>query len=264
MKNILITCDDGINSPGLLACKKAVERLGSVYIYAPTKQRTCSSGSFTVGKPVKFYKRILQDGTPAIAVDGTPVDAVRFAVLNDLDTKPDLVISGINIGEQISAIATFVSGTAGAAYYAASKGIPALVVGYKPHNEDAKYTEHFQGAELEELSYVSEILSKIVNWVLKNDLMGADFWNINFPSEPTDKIRVVKMVDTGYYADTIKRKKNSFINFSVPTSASHKTDTDARWISRAITITPCKMNFTDERCLKELGRVKFEENIIKK
>jgi len=132
MKNILITCDDGINSPGLLVCKKAVEKYGNTFVYAPTTQHTCASGSFTVGKIVKFYKRTLRDGTPAMAVDGTPVDAVRFAVLEDLDKKPDLVISGINIGEQVSAIATFVSGTAGAAYYAASKGIPALVVGYKP------------------------------------------------------------------------------------------------------------------------------------
>lgn len=259
MVNILITCDDGINSPGLLACKKAVEKQGNVFIYAPTTQRTCSSGSFTVGRPVKFYKRTLQDGMSAIAVDGTPVDAVRFAILDDLDAKPDLVISGINIGEQISAIATFVSGTAGAAYYAASKGIPALVVGYKPATEEEKYVEHFQGAELERLSYVSETLSKIVKWVLKKGLMGADFWNINFPTKPTDKIKIVKMVNAGYYADTIKRRKDSFINFSIPTHTSHKADTDARWISKAITITPCKMNFTDERCLEELGRVKFEE-----
>jgi len=212
-----------------------------------------------VGKPVKFYKRTLQDGSPAIAVDGTPVDAVRFAVLDDLDKKPDLVISGINIGEQISAIATFVSGTAGAAYYAASKGIPALVVGYKPCNEDAKYMEHSGTGEWEDISYVSKTLSKIVGWVLKKGLMGADFWNINFPTKPTDKIKVVKMVDAGYYVDTIKRKKDSFINFSIPTNASHKTDTDMHWINKAITITPCKMNFTNETCLKKLEKVKFGE-----
>lgn len=259
MKNILITCDDGINSPGLLACKKAIEKLGKVHVYAPTKQRTCSSGSFTVGKPIKFYKRTLQDDSPAIAVDGTPVDAVRFAVLDDLGKKPDLVVSGINIGEQISAIATFVSGTAGAAYYAASKGIPALVVGYKPDTEEAKYMEHFHGAELEELSYVSETLSKIVGWVLKNGLMGADFWNINFPTKPTDKIRVVRMTDTGYYADTIQRSKDSFINFSIPTSVSNKTDTDAYWIKEAVVIIPCKINFTDTACLRKMKHISFFE-----
>ena len=257
MKNILITCDDGINSPGLLTCKKAVEKLGQVHVYAPTKQRTCSSGSFTVGKPVKFYKHILQDDTSAIAVDGTPVDAVRFAVLEDLNKKPDLVISGINIGEQISAIATFVSGTAGAAYYAASKGIPALVIGYKPATEEEKYAEHSHANELEELSYVSETLSKIVRWVLKNGLKGADFWNINFPTKPTNKIKIVKMVDAGYYVDTIKRRAGSFINFSIPTHASHKTDTDMHWVDKAITITPCRMNFTDERGLEKLKKVKF-------
>lgn len=257
MKNILITCDDGINSPGLLACKKAVEKHGRVHVYAPTTQRTCSSGSFTVGRPVKFYKRTLQDDSPAIAVDGTPVDAVRFAILDDLDKKPDLVISGINIGEQISAIATFVSGTAGAAYYAASKDIPALVVGYKPATEEAKYAEHFHADELKELSYVSERLSKIVNWVLKKGLMGADFWNINFPTKLTDKIKVVKMIDAGYYIDTIKRGKNYFVNFSVPTRASNKTDTDMHWVNKAITVTPCKMNFTDKECLKKLEKVMF-------
>jgi len=257
MKNILITCDDGINSPGLLTCKKAVEKHGSVHIYAPTTQRTCASGSFTVGKPVKFYKRTLQDDTPAIAVDGTPVDAVRFAVLDNLDKKPDLVVSGINIGEQISAIATFVSGTAGAAYYAASKGIPALVVGYKPHNEEAKYMEHSGIGEWEDLSYVSKTLSKLVGWVLKNGLMGADFWNINFPTKPTDKIRVVRMVDTGYYVDTIQRSKDSFINFSIPTSVSNKTDTDAYWIKDAIVITPSKINFTDTVSLQRMKNVSF-------
>ena len=257
MVNILITCDDGINSPGLLTCKKAVEKLGQVHVYAPTKQRTCSSGSFTVGRPVKFYKHILQDDTSAIAVDGTPVDAVRFAVLEDLNKKPDLVISGINIGEQISAIATFVSGTAGAAYYAASKGIPALVIGYKPATEEEKYAEHSHANELEELSYVSERLSKIVRWVLENGLMGADFWNINFPTKPTNKIKVVKMVDTGYYEDTVKRRKDSFINFSIPTHASNKTDTDAYWIKNVVVITPCKINFTDTRSLQRMENVSF-------
>lgn len=258
MKSILITCDDGINSPGLLACKKAVEKYGNVFVYAPSAQRTCASGSFTVSKTVKFYKHTLQDDPPAVAVEGTPVDAVRFAILENLDKKPDLVISGINIGEQISAIATFVSGTAGKAYYASSKGIPSLVVGYKPNNEDAKYMEHSGTGEWEDLSYVSKTLSRLVGWVLKNGLMGADFWNINFPSEPTNKIKIVKMVDAGYYSDTIKRRKSSFINFSIPTArTSHKNDMDAHWVGKAITITPCKMNFTDERCLERLERVEF-------
>ena len=254
MKNILITCDDGINSPGLLACKKAVEKYGNVFVYAPTTQRTCASGSFTTIKPVKFYKRKLRDGTPAVAVNGTPVDCVRFALLHELNKKPDLVVSGINIGEQISALATFVSGTAGAAYYAASEGIPALVVGYKPHNEDAKYMEHSSNTEWKDLSYVSKALSKLVGWVLKNGLMGADFWNVNFPSEPTEKLKIVRMIDTGYYVNTVERRKNSFVNVSAPGRKSHKTDTDAYWVNKAITITPCRMNFTDERCLEKMGK----------
>ena len=80
--------------------------------------------------------------------------------------------------------------------------------------------EYSGTGEWEDLSYVSKTLRKIVGWVLKNGLMGADFWNINFPTKPTNKIKMVRMIDAGYYVDTVKRGRNYFVNFSIPTRAS--------------------------------------------
>lgn len=259
----LLTCDDGYNSPGLLASKKAVENLGEVYVYATETQNTAGGSKMTVNKPVKYYKRKLLDGTECISVDGTPVDVVRLALLHDLkDKKPDFVISGINIGEQISNSAIIMSGTCSAAFMASCMGIPSLAFGYTPDNEEIKYIHHTNHNGFEHMfDFPQKVEEKIVKWVLKNNLMGADWLNINIPTKKTDKIKVVHAIRDGYYDNGIDKKKDHFFNIGLPfKNKTFPEDSDAEWIKNAVTIVPCHVDFTDHEKLK---RLKVLENELK-
>ncbi len=128
--NIFLTNDDGIRSPGLWAAAEALSKLGFVTVAAPREQ---SSG---VGRSQPATSDgIIREESVTIhgqtwtvyAVGGTPAQAVQHGILEIMAQKPDLVVSGINYGENVATGIT-ISGTVGAAMEAASMGIPALAM----------------------------------------------------------------------------------------------------------------------------------------
>ena len=122
-KRVLITNDDGFDSEGLLALKEAIEPLADVVIVAPTIQKSACGHSLTLTRPLHFVE--LAENFYKLD-DGTPSDCV-FLSLTKLfkERKPDLVVSGINIGANLGEDITY-SGTAAAAMEAVLQGIPAL------------------------------------------------------------------------------------------------------------------------------------------
>lgn len=127
---ILLTNDDGIDSPGLLAAAEAVASLGDILIAAPHDQQTGAGRSFTKLTDHKIYQRemvVADQIVTAYTIKGTPAQVVAIALLDLMPRPVDLVISGINFGANIGNGVT-ISGTVGAAIEAASAGIPALAV----------------------------------------------------------------------------------------------------------------------------------------
>src|SRR4030067_275697 len=127
---ILLTNDDGIQSPGLWAAAEALSTLGFVHVAAPSDQfsgagRSLPSHSSGIISPQQVS--VHGKEWTVYGVGGTPAQAVLHAVLEILPTPPKLVVSGINYGENVGTGIT-VSGTVGAALEAASLGIPALAV----------------------------------------------------------------------------------------------------------------------------------------
>lgn len=125
---ILLTNDDGIRSPGLWAAAEELTKIAEVWIAAPAKQCTSAGRSHTrdtSGAITKWESRL--KGVTAFAVDCAPAQCIHHALLNIMPEKPDLVISGINSGVNISIDITR-SGTVGAALEAANYGIPAIAV----------------------------------------------------------------------------------------------------------------------------------------
>ena len=127
---ILITNDDGIDSPGLAALAPALEPLGDLLIVAPNKQQTSMgrSRSQEEGRDGRLFTREITAGGkswPAFAVNATPALAVDHALQQLADRPVSLVVSGINYGENVGSCVT-VSGTIGAALEAADHGIPAI------------------------------------------------------------------------------------------------------------------------------------------
>jgi 5'-nucleotidase len=148
-KHILLTNDDGIDSPGLWAAAEALSELGYVTVAAPRNQFSGAGRSHPIQSDGVITPRQLQIGRQiwtAYAIGGSPAQAVLYAVYDLLTKKPDLVVSGINYGENLGTGIT-ISGTLGAAFEAASVGVPALAVslqlmddGYLRHSRDVKFT----------------------------------------------------------------------------------------------------------------------------
>ncbi|MCS7177782.1 MAG: 5'/3'-nucleotidase SurE [Anaerolineae bacterium] len=130
MPLILVTNDDGIESPGLLAAIQAVRGLGDLLVAAPTRQWSGAGRAFARETSGAIFPRMLEvdgEAIPAFAIDGTPAQVVLHALLELAPCPLDLVVVGINYGENPGADVTC-SGTIGAALQGATWGIPALAV----------------------------------------------------------------------------------------------------------------------------------------
>src|ERR1035437_3443357 len=114
MKRILITNDDGIHAPGLLALEESLAPLGEVNVIAPDREMSATSQSITLHTPIRVHR--IDDHHYAIG--GTPTDSVIMALYQILPQRPDLVVSGINPGGNMGENLIY-SGTVGGAMEAA-------------------------------------------------------------------------------------------------------------------------------------------------
>lgn len=127
---ILLTNDDGIRSPGLWAAAKSLSRLGFVTVAAPREQSSGAGRSLPSTSDGIIQEELIEihgQMWKAYAVGGSPAQAIQHGLLEILSQKPDLVVSGINYGENVATGIT-ISGTVGAAMEAASLGIPSLAI----------------------------------------------------------------------------------------------------------------------------------------
>jgi 5'-nucleotidase len=126
---ILITNDDGIESPGLLAVIGAVYDLGEVLVVAPRYQQTGAGRSFPSSDGAIHHERVGVKGltVPTFSVNGSPAQAVQHGIVELAPRHPDLLVAGINYGENVGSGVT-ISGTVGAVLEGAAFGIPGLAV----------------------------------------------------------------------------------------------------------------------------------------
>jgi 5'-nucleotidase len=122
---ILVTNDDGVHAPGILAVAQALQALGEVTIVAPAENQSGKGHSITISDPIYVQGVTLDGGLRAYSAAATPASCVKVALGALMKEKPDLVVSGINRGYNLGMV-TYVSGTVGAAREAALQGIPAI------------------------------------------------------------------------------------------------------------------------------------------
>ena len=120
---ILITNDDGIQSPAVEALETALADLGHVTVVAPDREMSATSHCITLNQPLRYH----QVGPDRYSVQGTPADCVILASLRILKEKPSLVISGVNCGANVGDDISY-SGTVAAAFEAALQGIPGIAI----------------------------------------------------------------------------------------------------------------------------------------
>ena len=201
---ILITNDDGVNSSGILAAKKAVEDLGRVEVVAPASQQSGIGHALTLFEPIRYTATKLADGSTAYSVSGTPTDALIIGIYEVADEKPDLVVSGINIGENLGMSELTTSGTIGAAMEAAANGIPALSVSLQVTRGAIKFHDGYVDVDF---SHAQKIMHRVSERIIEKGLPeGVDFLNLNIPSAPeSDEIKLTGLGTRMYRIHIQKR-----------------------------------------------------------
>ena len=245
---ILISNDDGVNSSGILAAKRAVEKLGEVVVVAPSSQQSGIGRALTLFEPLRIDSVNLNDGSQGFSVSGTPTDAVVLGLFELMDEKPDLLISGINIGENIGKGELTTSGTIGAAMEAASFGIPSIAISQQVLRGDVKFEEGH--IELD-YSLSEKILYKIAKKVMDKGLPdGIDLLNVNIPSHSSnDDILITRLGERMYHPNIEMRsdprgKPYYWIDGNPYEGYEKGTDGYALKTEKCTSLTPLSLDLT--------------------
>jgi 5'-nucleotidase len=170
----LVTNDDSYASPGLYLLYRAALDLGEVLVFSTESPRSVIGHTITLSRPLRVYRMRVR-GIEIYLTDGTPVDVVHLA-MNVLRYKPDIVLSGVNVGENLSLQHIFYSGTVAAAIESAVMGVPAIAF-----SADVESFEEMESAEMEGIAM--RYLRKIIDVVSKYGLPeGVDLLNVNIPN----------------------------------------------------------------------------------
>lgn len=243
---ILIVNDDGIQAPGILALAKWAQKLGEVVIAAPKVEQSGKSHSIQIRDSFEVKKCEPVPGIMGYSVDATPADCVRYA-LDGVGEQVDLVLSGINRGYNIGRDILY-SGTAGAAFEAAVRGVKTLAVSTKkPYYESV-------------ISRTDEIMDEIYAYVMDHQLFSVNnLYNINIPLEP----KGIKITRQGMYeyVDCFVPLEGNMVKASIGERSydgSGKGEYDIDAVQDGlISITPMTVERTDVevyRKLRELNR----------
>ncbi|MFL9843074.1 5'/3'-nucleotidase SurE [Flavobacterium rhizosphaerae] len=178
---ILVTNDDGITAPGIMALISVMKELGDVVVVAPDSPQSATGHAITINNTLFINKVQIDEAVKtAYSCSGTPVDCVKFAVNEILHRKPDLCVSGVNHGSN-SSINVIYSGTLSAAVEAGIEGIPAIGFSLLDYNWEAD----FEPAK----RYIKKITENVIN----NGLPEGVILNVNFPKLPKSQIKGIKI-----------------------------------------------------------------------
>ncbi len=180
LPRILLTNDDGIEAPGLLAMHKALSRVGRVTVAAPATNQSAAGHGLTTGPNPIFVTTWKDDGGSVWhSITARPATCLSLALENLLSDRPDIVVSGSNHGANLGLV-TYYSGTVGAAREAAFRGIPSIAVSVQTGSP-----MDFEAA--------AEFTAHLVENYLKEKLPPRTFLNVNYPARPKDQVKGVKI-----------------------------------------------------------------------
>jgi 5'-nucleotidase len=178
---ILVTNDDGIRAPGIVALARALTAVGEVTVIAPADNQSGKGHSLTLAEPIYVEAVTFEGVATAYAVTATPASCVKIALAALLQTKPDLIVSGINRGQNVGRV-SYVSGTVGAAREGAIQGLPAIAVSLKLGQGTG---ESYAGA--------AQASRQIAEMVKTSGLPPGVFLNVNVPPGPPEAINGLRL-----------------------------------------------------------------------
>ncbi|NOX61334.1 MAG: 5'/3'-nucleotidase SurE [Chloroflexi bacterium] len=261
---ILITNDDGIHSPGLLAAASALDALGDLLIVAPSRQQSGMSRSLPAGFDGRIHPVSLAlNGRciDAYHLNGSPAQCVLYGLLELAPRWPDLAVSGINYGENLGS-ATGISGTVGAALQAGDMGVRSLAISLETHKD-----YHYNPGDDIDWACAAHWLKYFARLVLKKTVWPADVaaLKIDIPDNVTRETRwrITRQSRQPYYrarpTGRISLSDAFPLDYEVAIDrAKLEPDSDiyAFAIERIISVTPLSVNLTARVSLPE-----FEDSL---
>ena len=250
-----MTNDDGVDAPGILALKQAVDSLGEVFVIAPDTNRSAIARGITIHDPLVVDEVAMADGTKAFAISGTPVDCVRLGALGLIGDPPDVVVSGANLGLNLGDDVTY-SGTVAAALEGVMLGIPAIAV-----SQDALGGGSGPGLAYD-FSAVTAFAAKLVPFACQQRFPRHVIFNVNGPGVAPGEIKGAKVTRLGrrVYDDTLTLEgesgsKKHYRIYGEPMSHDQQPGTDLSAIDDGlVSVTPLHFDLTDIDGMDEMQR----------
>ena len=249
--HILVTNDDGIHAPGLLALAQAMRQVGEVTVVAPDRNWSASGHVKTLERPIRVTETVLADGIKAYMSDGAPSDCVALPLLGFLENKIDLVVSGINPFSNIGHDVTY-SGTVTAAMEAVIAGVPGIAFSLasqdKPGNTPTDYNP------------AGEVAKRVVQKYMEGGLLEGVVLNVNIPYLSVEKMKgfIVTRQGLRVYRDALDRRVDPrgrpyyWIGGESPTGVNEEGTDVGALASGYVSITPLQLDLTDYKALEVL------------
>ena len=246
---VLITNDDGISSPGLAALVHAFEPVAEVIVVAPEHERSATGHAITLHKPLRASAAgIPGSAVRAWATNGTPADCVALGMLDLLEERPDVVISGINVGPNMGRDLTY-SGTVSGAMEGAIFRVPSIAVSIGAFRNPI-------------FTVAAGFAVQLAQAILREGLPEDTLLNVNVPNLPRAEIRGVAITRQGtkrYISRLEKRSdprgRTYYWLTGEPAPQQDEEGTDSWALAQGqISVTPIGLDLTSERLRETLSR----------
>ncbi|MCX6565285.1 MAG: 5'/3'-nucleotidase SurE [Candidatus Aminicenantes bacterium] len=243
---ILLCNDDGFHREGIRILFRRLRPLGQTVIVAPDRERSASSLSLTLRRPLRLHRV-----KPGIwSVDGTPADCIYFALDKILPRRPDLLISGMNPGPNLGQLDAHYSGTVAAAFQGSFFDVPSIAVSTIPNALGRFFLNH-----------AASVVYRLVERILAKGLPQGVTLNVNIPAPPVLGLRITRLGRKYYTREVIEKKDPRGQSYYWIGTGNPESDgasgTDIRATERNyVSITPLQ---TDLTCEAVLGRSPFQK-----
>ena len=248
--HILVTNDDGVQAPGLLALAQELRTVAKVTVFAPERNWSASGHVKTLDRPLRVREEVLADGSPALSTDGAPSDSVALALLGLVPEKIDLVVSGINPHENIGHDVTY-SGTVTAAMEAVIGGVPGMAVSLHA-------PEDIHGSL--DYSTAAAVGRRVAARLLAGGLPQGVFLNVNVPYLKLAEIKGYLITRQGLrvYRDALDPRVDPhgrpyyWIGGQSPTGVDAAGTDFGALLAGCVSITPLQLDLTSLQALEEM------------
>lgn len=260
LQRVLLTNDDGYQSPGLSAIREVMIAAGlKVLSVAPDGPRSGTSRSASFRKPVVMTRDGGDDENPIYRADGTPVDCVRAAVLSGLAKDVGVVVSGINEGANLGDDATY-SSTFGAAAEGALLGYPALSISQQSRDNRFRLVD-LTGYDF---AWSAEIGAEWAAWMLTSRPPLRSILNVNAPGTLRDRRMKLtsfdhRVWDPAHYTAVPTERGDGWYTFLTNVDRdpvfTMRDGSDASALAAGhVSVTPVSFDFADARSIRNLRR----------